>query len=180
MSESLRSGSSKRGATSFLESEAKQGRLEIAQYQSQRSEMVSPAVDFHNNSVPTIYSWDSRFLTDSYFQPSYESPFYPINELRHVGYPNLNPQWDLGPWTGGTSNTDPFYSGAANVNHDSIKPSDLPLMNSVDINFWTPPFQLWLEGSKLADFLAIRKTQGNWSCQCQRVTWLTRSQSSRT
>ena len=164
MNEGLRSGSNKRGATTLLESEAKQGRLEVAQYQSQCSELVPPAMDFHNSSVSTINSLDSRLPTDFYFSHSDDSSFYPMNEPRYVGYPNLDPQWPLGLWTGGQFITDPFYNGAAVMNYDSIKPLDPPLINTYDTNSWTPSFQLRLEGTKPADFLAIRRTQGNWSC----------------
>ena len=55
--------------------------------------------------------------------------------------------------------TGPVYNGAANMNYDSSMPSDLPPMNSFHTNPWIPSFKLWLEDSKPADFLAIRKTQ---------------------
>ena len=176
MHESLRSGSSKRGATSPLESGAKQGRLEIPEDQSQRSELVPQAMDFNDSSVSTINSLDSRLSTDLFLPSSNNFSNFPINESRNTGHSNMDQPWSLFQLDEYIPGTGPVYNGAANMNYDSSMPSDLPPMNSFHTNPWIPSFKLWLEDSKPADFLAIRKTQGNWSCQYQRVTWLTRSQ----
>ena len=176
MHESLQSGSNKRGATSLLESKAKQGRLETVEHQNQCSELVPQAMDFHNSSLPTRNSLDSRFSTDIFLPPFNDSSFYSMNESQNIGCSNMDPLWLSGEWAGNDISLNPFYNGAAHMNHGASMLSDLPPINYFHTGSWTLQFRLCLEDSKPADFLAIRKTQGNWSCQCLRVTWLTRSQ----
>ena len=176
MHESLQSGSNKRVATSPLESKAKQGRLEIVQHQNQRSEMVPQAMEPHNSSVE-LYSGLSN---DVVITPFNNSSFYSMNESRNIGCSNMDLPWLPGDWAGDITSPYTFYNGAANMNHGASMPPDLLEMDLFHTGSSAPSFRLCLEDSKPADFLAIRKTQGNWSCQCQRVTWLTRGQIFRT
>lgn len=176
MHESLQSGSNKRVATSPLESKAKQGRLETVEHQNQCSELVPQAVNFHNSPVPFY----PRLSNDVFFPPFNNSSFYPMNESQNIDCSNMDQLLPSDDWAGDIASPYTFYTGAANMNNGASMPSILPEMDPLHIDSWTPSFRLCLEDSKPADFLAIRKTQGNWSCQCQRVTWLTRSQIFRT
>ena len=179
MHESLQSGSNKRAATSPLESNAKQGRLETVEHQNQGLELVPQAMDFHKNSVPTTNSLDRTLLTDI-FSPDFSFPHYPMNESRDIGCSNMDSPWFSGEWSENVTSPIASYDGAANMNHGASMSSDLFPMNSFHADPWTRPFRLCLEDNKPADFLAIRKTQGSCPYQCQRLTWLTRSQIFRT
>ena len=44
-----------------------------------------------------------------------------------------------------------------------------------DLYAQTPSYQLFLQDSKPADFLAIRKTQGKQRCNCREFTQLTQA-----
>lgn len=170
MQEGLQSGTNKHGAASPLESTAKRGRLDVAKYQYQSSELVPQPTGFHTSTVSTINPLPSMASTECFSLPINDSLFYPMNDPRDLGCSNMASHWDPAGWDETITNTDPCYNELATMNQGIGVARDLIPVNSSHIYAQTlsyqpalgdsKSYQLSLGDSKPADFLAIRKTQG--------------------
>ena len=150
---SLQSGTNKHRAASFLESTAKRGRLDVAEYQYQ-------STGFHTRTVPTLNSLPSMGPTDYFSLPINDPLFYSTNAVRDIDCSNMASHWDLAGWGGAITSTDPCYNELATMNQGIGMAQDLAPVNPFHIYAQTPSYQLSLRDSKPADFFAIRKTQG--------------------
>ena len=160
MQEGLQFGMNKHRAASPLESTAKRGRLDVAEYQYQSSELVPQSTGFDTSTVSTINLLPSVALTEYFPLPINDSLFYPMNDARDLGCPNMASHWDFPGWGGASITTDPCYNELATLNQGIGMARDLTSVNSFHTYAQTPSYKLSLGDSKPADFLAIRKTQG--------------------
>ena len=161
----LHCGTSKHKAASLLESRAKRGRLDAAEYQYQPSELVSQSTGFGTNTLSTISSLPSIGSTEFLSLPTNESLPYSMNEAQDIGCSNMTSQWPLVGWSEAVTNTDPWCTELATMNPGfgmvrDLAPLDTFPVDTFHIYASTPSYQLSLGGSKPADFLAIRRTQG--------------------
>lgn len=170
MQEGLQFGTNKHGAASPLESTAKRGRLDVAEYQYQSSELVPQPTGFHTSTVSTINSLPSMASTEYFSLPINDSLFYPMNDPRDLGCCNMASHLVPAGWDEAITNTDPCYNELATMNQGIGMARDLTPVNSSHIYAQTlsnqpalgdsKSYQLSLGDSKPADFLAIRTTPG--------------------
>lgn len=170
MQEGLQFGTNKHGAASPLESTAKRGRLDVAEYQYQSSELVPQPTGFHTSTVSTINSLPSMASTEYFSLPINDPLLYPMNDPRDLGCSNMTSLWDPAGWGEAITNTDLCFNELATMNQGIGMARDLTPVDSSHIYAQTlsyqpalgdsKSYQLSLGDSKPADFLAIRKTQG--------------------
>ena len=113
MQEGLQFGTNKHGAASPLESTAKRGRLDVAKYQYQSSELVPQPPGFHTSTVSTSNSLPSMASTEYFSLPINDSLFYPMNDPRDLGWCNMASHWDPAGWGEAITNTDLCYNELA-------------------------------------------------------------------
>lgn len=164
----LHCGTNKHKAPSLLESRAKRGKLDAAEYQYQPSESVSQSTGLSANTLSTISSLPSLDSTEFPSLPINYSLPYSINEAQDIDCSNMASQWPLG-WSEAFTESDPWCTELATINPGvdivrNLAPLDTFPLDTFHMYASSPFYQLILPDSKPADFLAIRRTQGNWFC----------------
>lgn len=158
-------GTNKHKAASLLESRAKRGRLDAAEYQYQPLELVQQSTGFGTHTPSTISSMPSMVSTEFSSLPINDSLPYSMNEAQDIGCSNMTSQWPLVGWSEAVNSTDPWCTELATINPGfgmvrDLAPLDTFPVDTFHIYASTPSYQLSLGDSKPADFLAIRETQG--------------------
>ena len=177
MEENLQPMTNKHRAPSLLESRAKRERLDTAKYQNPCSVLVPQLGGFDTGAVQTINSLPDMRPTESHFSLSNNNSFSDsVYEIPDFCFSNMGPQWPPTGWNGAITSDGLCYNELAVMNQGINMPRHFASGNVSQIYPQTPPYQLSQGNSKLADFLALRKTQGNGSCLLQWVIWLTRNQ----
>lgn len=162
MGENLQSMTNKHRAPSLLESRAKRERLDAAKYQNPSSVLLPQLGGFDTGAVQTINSLPDMRLTESDFSLFNNNSFSDsVYEISNFCFPNMAPQLPSIGWNGVITSNDLCYNELAVMNQGMNMAQHFASGNISQIYPQTTPHQLSLGNSKLADFLALRKTQGN-------------------